>query len=83
MPWNYRVIELPEDEMGECWVEIRSVYYDNPDSKVYDYADEESGLKIETISPKWDLTARSLEDLVWKLEKMLDATKKEILERKE
>jgi hypothetical protein len=83
MPWNYRVIELPEDEEGECWVDIRSVYYDNQDSKVYDYTDQEDGLEIETIAPKPELSARSLEDLVWKLEKMLAATKKEILETKE
>ena len=83
MPYNYRVVRLPKDEDDyDDWVEIRRVYYDNTGHRrVYDYLDEETELDIEKISPDSPvMAARCPEDLIWMLEKMLAATKKEIVE---
>jgi len=26
--WNYRVVEMNDEEMGENWLEISEIYYD-------------------------------------------------------
>ncbi len=86
MPYNYRVVRLPLDKDDvDDWVEIRQVYYDNTGhGKVYDYLDEETDLKIETIAKGFPdsqtIAAKSLDDLRWVLTKMLAATEKAILD---